>query len=129
MPVINEIRSNLQGVVAIYLFGSFGSERQNAKSDIDLAFLSKDKFTKERCWHVAQKIAVKMQRDVDLVDLKAANTVLNFQILNEGKRIWVAEEERLFADNYETSLFGQYQHLQAERQEVVDQFVHNIKGK
>ncbi len=126
--VITTVQSQFTDLVAVYLFGSMIGNRQNADSDIDLAFLTLGKNDRNTCWAVAQTLAAQLDKDVDLVDLKEATTVLNFQVLTEGRRIWRAEQEAYYVENYENSIYSQYQHLQAERKDIVEQFKQRYKA-
>ncbi|MGE3920898.1 MAG: nucleotidyltransferase domain-containing protein [Gammaproteobacteria bacterium] len=68
----------------IYLFGSYGTQRQTDDSDIDIAIFCEKKIPELLLWNVQQELAVALNRDVDLVDLLSIDTVFAFQILSTG---------------------------------------------
>ncbi|MBI5346703.1 MAG: nucleotidyltransferase domain-containing protein [Chlamydiae bacterium] len=105
-------------VYAIYLFGSFASNTQRQDSDLDLAILSDEKIDKIKLWELAQKIAVKIQRDVDLIDLKNASTVFQFQIFNEGKLIFCTDQIKL--DFFINTTDALYLDLNEWRKEMIE---------
>lgn len=82
----------------VILFGSFVKGNFRKDSDIDIAYLSDKEISNvERFW-ISQEIADKLKRDVDLVDLKSASTVLRAQIVSTGEVIYCE-------DNYRKDLF------------------------
>jgi uncharacterized protein YutE (UPF0331/DUF86 family)/predicted nucleotidyltransferase len=82
------LRTRLPGLLAVYLFGSQANGDAGPASDIDLAVLVDGKITPLDLWKLAQDLAVYADRDVDLLDLRAANTVMQYQIITNGRRIW-----------------------------------------
>ena len=70
-------------VAGIYLYGSFDSPYRRDESDLGLAILSPHPLGAVACWNLAQDVAVAVDRDVDVVDLQAASTVLRFQNILE----------------------------------------------
>lgn len=125
--VVELLQASISGMMALYLFGSVATGSENKESDIDLAFLATEKCEQKKCWNIAQVLAAKLNRDVDLVDLKTANTILKKQIVTEGLRLWVAEGMQTAVDSYEVTIMSQYQHLQAERHSVVEGFLREYK--
>lgn len=79
-------------VSAVYLFGSAASGQMHGNSDIDLALFSIQKLDSLRLWHLSQKLAVITGRDVDLVDLHAASSVLRMQVIFSGERLFCADK-------------------------------------
>lgn len=108
------------GVVAVYLFGSAAAGRLRANSDIDIAFLATPRPEALQVFEAAQAVATRLRRDVDLVDLAGASTVMQVQVLGGGRRIHVADEFR--ADLFETHALSDYARLQEERAEVLRAF-------
>ncbi|GAW29330.1 nucleotidyltransferase domain-containing protein [Carboxydocella sp. ULO1] len=76
----------------ILLFGSAAQDRLRADSDIDLAFLAEQKTEAWYRYQLAQELAELLQREVDLVDLREASTVLTAQIVGTGKIVFSRDE-------------------------------------
>ena len=68
----------------VIIFGSFAKGTNNNDSDLDIAFYSDDNIDNYQRWSIAQDIAIALDIDVDLVDLKKANDVLKFEIISSG---------------------------------------------
>ena len=62
--------------------------RRGGDSDIDLAVLVAGKADPVRLWELGQTLASELDRDVDLIDLRAASTVMQYQIITTGRRLW-----------------------------------------
>lgn len=78
----------------IILFGSLVKGNFRKDSDIDIAYLSDKEISNvERFW-VSQEIADSLNRDIDLIDLKKASTVLKAQIVGTGEVIYCEDEKR-----------------------------------
>lgn len=78
----------------VILFGSFVKGNFRKDSDIDIAYLSDKEISNvERFW-ISQEIADKLKRDVDLIDLKSASTVLRAQIVGTGEAIYCEDDHR-----------------------------------
>ena len=79
--------------LAIYAFGSRVNGTANADSDLDLAILVAGYAEPLRLWEVASDLAEIAGCDVDLLDMRAASTVMQYQILQTGRRLWARELE------------------------------------
>ncbi|GGJ66711.1 putative nucleotidyltransferase [Anoxybacillus voinovskiensis] len=106
----------------IYLFGSVATGHVRYDSDIDIAFLSDERSLDhyER-FMLAQQLAERLQRDVDLIDLKQASTVFQAQIVSSGKVIYCADEQK--KAEYEWRVLKMYAKLNEERAEILRNIV------
>jgi len=111
------IRHALPEVSAIYLFGSAASGQMHANSDIDLAVYSSQKLEKLQLWDLSQKLAVIAGRDVDLIDLHAASSVLRMQVISRGKRLLCID--RTLCEQFEDFVFSDYARLNEERSGIL----------
>jgi predicted nucleotidyltransferase len=103
---IEIIKKNIKDVMGIYIFGSFATSFATKESDLDIAILGTEKFKEIFLWELAQKIASKINKDVDLVDLLNVSTVLRFQIINEGKLVYCRDKKKCnFFENKTDSLY------------------------
>lgn len=91
--IIVEMLKDAVSPYVIYLFGSAATGHVRPDSDIDIAFLS-DKRSLDQRFMLAQQSAERLQRNVDLIDLKQASTVFQAQIVSSGKVIYCADEQK-----------------------------------
>ena len=115
--IVTRIRRRLPDVVAIYRFGSSGTPHERPDSDVDLAVLSARPLDPVARWELAQALAGLLHRDVDLVDLLRASTVLRAQVVAYGARLYCADE-RVCA-TFEDYAFSSYARLNEERHEIL----------
>ncbi|CCO09150.1 type VII toxin-antitoxin system MntA family adenylyltransferase antitoxin [Desulforamulus hydrothermalis] len=98
----------------IILFGSAADGRLMADSDIDIAFLSEQKFSDYEVFLTGQGLADLLNRDIDLVDLEKASTVFQARVLSTGKIIYSKDEnKRMF---FYMLVYKKYAKLNEERQ-------------
>lgn len=72
----------------IIVFGSFAKGTQRNDSDLDLAFYPEDRTnppTPYQLFIIAQELAEKVKREVDLMNLQTASTVFGAQIFHTGE--------------------------------------------
>lgn len=103
----------------VYLFGSEADGSSSVQSDIDLAVLLPQKLDPIARFEFQEKLAHRFSRDVDLVDLLAASTVLQHQIIQNGKLLWGEKNEQM---QFEMQVLSMYQHLNEERSEILKQY-------
>jgi predicted nucleotidyltransferase len=77
--------------LAIYAFGSQVQGQANTQSDLDLAILVGGYADPLALWNAAGTISDIVGCDVDLLDLRAASTVMQYQVITTGKRLWNAD--------------------------------------
>lgn len=75
-------------LLAIYFFGSRANGVATQDSDLDIAILVKGYVKAITLWDLANEIANKIKCEVDLLDLRAASTVMQHQIITTGYAIW-----------------------------------------
>ena len=103
---------------AIYRFGSWGTEGQRADSDIDLAVLASQPRDPVRRWELAQTLAALAGRDVDLVDLLSASTVMRLQVVAYGERLYCADPFQV--EQFADMTFSSYARLNEERRGILE---------
>ena len=75
-------------LLAIYAFGSRIKGMANPASDLDLAVLVPTYAPPLQLWELASQLADVVGCPVDLLDLRAASTVMQHQILMQGTRLF-----------------------------------------
>jgi uncharacterized protein len=91
--VLARLRAAFPQALAAYVFGSRAQGTANADSDLDLAVLAPGYVEPLRLWDVAAELATLAACHVDLLDLRAASTVMQYQVLTTGQRLWSREPE------------------------------------
>jgi uncharacterized protein len=115
--IVDTIRRRVPGCVAIYLFGSRARGEALHDSDVDVALLGPAPLGEEARWSLAQDLAVALGRDVDLVDLLRASTVMRVQVIDSGQLLF--ESDATQRGEFEAMALGSYSRLNEERREIL----------
>lgn len=115
---IDSLRQAMPELLAVYRFGSAGTEYERPSSDIDLAFLSPRAEDPVTVWNTAQAVAIKMGRDVDLVDLHQASTVIAANIIAHGTRLFCTDTNK--CAEFEAYALADYARLNEERRGILN---------
>ena len=116
--IIEILQDHFPNLKGVYLFGSRVNEEEiHQESDYDIAFLLEQPFDDNwKRFLISQELAKKLKAEVDLVDLQAANTVLRFQVVNYGKRIFTGDE--YFCDYFDMTAMSMYQDFLFQRRDL-----------
>lgn len=79
--------------MAVYAFGSQIRGEASSDSDLDLAVLVAGYADPLALWDLAAKLANVVDCTVDLLDLRAASTVMQYQVITTGQRLWASGVE------------------------------------
>lgn len=115
MKVLQDVEAEL---VAVYQFGSTVRGDENDASDLDLAILAHRPLPNLERWDLQEEIAVQIHRDVDLVDLRSASTVMQMQVVATG--IVIAKWDRTARQEFEMHTSSAYALLNEERASILD---------
>ena len=85
---MSAIRSRFPNAMAIYAFGSQVQGTAGPDSDLDLTVLVAGYADPLALWDVAGDLADIVGCPVDLLDLRAASTVMQYQVITTGQRLW-----------------------------------------
>lgn len=106
---------------AIYLFGSWETEYERPESDVDVAVLLPPKQAKEAgsllFSELHQALQAAFNKDVDLINLRLAPTMLQKEIIMSGRRLFHIAGTA--ADEFEMLVLSLYQKLNDERAEIL----------
>ncbi len=108
----------MPSTIAVYVFGSLAAGTLTADSDVDLAVLAPQPLAGEARWHLAQSLAIGLGRDVDLVDLRQASTLMRVQVLGSGQLL--LELDRGARQEFEAVALAAYARLNEERRGIID---------
>jgi predicted nucleotidyltransferase len=95
MPTLLELLGNEPGLVAAYLYGSYGTPDQTPLSDIDLALLYADDLVPTPTQHMAligQITQTLREDDVSVTLLNRAPLAFQHQVLAQGRQLLVRDE-------------------------------------
>lgn len=105
---------NLEGV---YLFGSHARDEARPESDLDLAILfsfeDSQKYRNLALSEASLALARVFDCEVDLVNLRAVDTVFQYQIITTGKVLFAQDFNQLYS--FEGLIVSMYQKLKEER--------------
>jgi predicted nucleotidyltransferase len=119
--IVEAVLNIYPDVQAVYLFGTSGSEDERPDSDIDVALLFSPATAAQTgsllmsdLWNELEKL---LGKDVDLINLRMVNTVLQKEIVSADRRIYCADAYA--ADEFEMLVLSYYQKLNEERAGII----------
>lgn len=86
--IVQILQGKIPELLAIYAFGSRIQGTANEQSDLDLAVLVAGYAAPLGLWSLASELEDITGCPVDLLDLRAASTVMQYQIITTGERWW-----------------------------------------
>lgn len=89
--MVEYLRTHLPDLQAVYAFGSQITGHARPDSDLDLAVLMKGRADALTLFNLSSDLADLAGCDVDLLDIRAASTVMQYQILTTGERWWAVD--------------------------------------
>jgi predicted nucleotidyltransferase len=114
--IIQTLQARVPNLLAIYAFGSRISGTAGPESDLDLAVLVAGYADPLTLFDLAGDLADIAACSVDLLDLRAASTVMQYQILTTGQRWWTKDVQ---AALYEAAVLSEKIELDAARAGVL----------
>ncbi|NJL18316.1 MAG: nucleotidyltransferase domain-containing protein [Nitrospira sp.] len=115
--LIAYLQKAVPNLIAIYRFGSAEQGAVRPDSDIDLALFSREALPELCRFELAQDLAIQLHRDVDLVDLRSASTVMRMQIISTGTCLTSVDEQA--RREFEMYTYSDYARLNEERGAIV----------
>jgi uncharacterized protein len=91
--IVQRLQEKVLGLLAIYAFGSRIKGGAGPQSDLDLAVLVAGYLDPLELWRLSSELAEVAGCEVDLLDLRAASTVMQYQIITRGERWWAADTQ------------------------------------
>ena len=100
----------------IWLFGSYADKTYSENSDIDIAvYFNEDKSSLE-IFKLKTELEFLLKKDVDLIDIKTANTVFQFEIVTKGIKLKTSKE----VEDFENRVWWNYLTLQDDRKIILE---------
>ena len=126
-------RNHFPNLQAMYLFGSAADEANQLRddSDIDLAVLLPHDEAKRvgnlQMSDLRVALSLLLRREVDLINLRIAPTVLQKEAVYNGRRLCRLDEYA--ADEFEMLTLSFYQRLNYERREILADMIREAKNE
>lgn len=116
--VIQRMKETVPGLIAVYRFGSQAQGAARPDSDVDLAVLAQPALSPATRLGLREDLSLLLRRDVDLIDLRQASTVLRMQVVSTGECLFNADDTR--REQFETMVYSSYARLNEERRGILD---------
>ena len=110
--ILQILQHRVPNLLAIYAFGSRIQGSAQPDSDLDLAVLVAGYAEPVRLWELSSYLAGLAGCAVDLLDLRAASTVMQYQIVSTGQRWWARDGQ---AGLFEAAILSEKTELDAAR--------------
>lgn len=117
--LVKLLQTRLPGLMAVYAFGSRVQDHgrdAKAQSDLDLAVLVEGYADPVMLFELAGPLSDLTACPVDLLDLRAASTVMQHQILTHGQRLWASDVR---AGLFEAAMLTEKLHLDEARHGLI----------
>ena len=102
--ILELLQRRVPDLLAIYVFGSRSLGTAGPDSDLDLAVLVAGYADPLALWALSGDLADLAGCPVDLLDLRAASTVMQHQIITTGQRWWAKDAQ---AALYEAAILSE----------------------
>lgn len=91
--LVHSLQQQVPDLLAVYGFGSRVHGTARTDSDLDLSVLVAGYAEPVSLWRLSGELAGIAGCDVDLLDLRAASTVMQYQIITTGARWWALDAQ------------------------------------
>lgn len=115
--VVAHVRARVPDLLAIYRFGTWGTVAERTDSDLDIAVLADSPLDPMKRFELAAELARVAGRDVDLADLRAADSVFRAQVISTGVRLFAVDERA--SGIFEDFVYANYARLNEERKYIL----------
>lgn len=116
--IIDILRLKFPSIIVIYLYGSFVKNQENKNSDIDIAFLDFNKHSRLELFHLSNELSVKVNQDVELLDLKNSSITMKWQVISTGKPVYIQDQYKL--EVFEMIIFSSYFEFNEMRKHIIE---------
>ena len=128
--IVSILKRYFPELQAVYLFGSHGTEYEYPGSDVDIAVLLPSavaaQTTADSLLDCTTELSSVLGKDVDLVNLRHANTVFQHEIIFNSTLIHVADQYAV--DVFEMITMSLYQKLNEERAAILADFINTRRA-
>lgn len=110
------LNETLQPIIVI-VFGSYAKGIAGEDSDLDIAYYSDKELSDYNRFLLAGELSDKCKVEVDLVDLKKADTVFAAQIYSTGELLYTTDEAIFYRERIKA--YSMYATLNEQRAEIL----------
>lgn len=110
--ILRTLQARMPNLLAVYAFGSRIQGTARPDSDLDLAVLVAGYAEPLELWNLSGDLADLAGCPVDLLDLRAASTVMQYQIITTGQCWWAKDAQ---AAIYEAAVLSEKTALDSAR--------------
>ena len=118
MVIVDELCRSHPDLLAVYRFGSSVNDTMGPESDVDLAVLLPRRLDPVSRFDLQERLAARLHRDVDLLDLAAASTVMAVQIVTAGRVLY--DGAPAARGEFEDRTLSLYARLNEERRGILE---------
>jgi uncharacterized protein len=115
--ICQTLQKKLPDILGIYAFGSRIQGTATSDSDLDLAVLVAGYAQPLVLWELANQLANELGYEVDLLDLRAATTVMQYQVITTGARLWKKDVQ---TELFETYILREKMELDESRKGILE---------
>ena len=108
-------------IECIVIFGSYVRESQTPQSDIDIAIKIKGGITKKELNDISKQLEEILKKEVDLIDLDNANSILKYEILYSGMPIYIKNE--YYYDLYVIDACNEFLEVNEDRESIINRII------
>lgn len=108
-------------IECIVIFGSYVRESQTPQSDIDIAIKIKGGITKKELNDISKQLEEIIKKEVDLIDLDNANSILKYEILYSGMPIYIKNE--YYYDLYVIDACNEFLEVNEDRESIINRII------
>lgn len=106
-----EFFKTCEDIIGVFIFGTYGTTKQNNNSDIDLGILfSSEKTTWQICEVQAQVQEILGTERVDVVSLDSENIILAFEIIKDNRILYCKDIDKVTSFMLDIAKRYQYEH-------------------
>lgn len=98
--MLEQLQTAIPSLSALYVFGSQATGDAGPESDLDLAVLTNEVLGTEKLWDLSSQLADIARCHVDLLDLRAASTVMQYRIITTGKCLWAKDSQAALYESF-----------------------------
>lgn len=110
--ILQTLQARMPNLLAVYAFGSRIQGTAHSDSDLDLAVLVAGYAEPLELWNLSGDLADLAGCPVDLLDLRAASTVMQYQVITTGQCWWAKDAQ---AAIYEAAVLSEKTALNSAR--------------
>ncbi|HUR34610.1 MAG TPA: nucleotidyltransferase domain-containing protein [Vicinamibacterales bacterium] len=116
--IVETLRHALGDGIAVYQFGSSVGGSTHRGSDVDVAVLADRPLAATDRFDLQERVAGRLGRDVDLLDLRSASTVMAMQVITTGELLF--DGDPVSRGAFEDRAFSSYARLNEERRGILE---------